>query len=123
MSKTRVRDSERMLILLDMLQNRYDHPTAQECYLDMVKKVPGIGKSTVYRHLAKLAENGLVLELHLDEGPARFDATTQCHAHFYCKKCNRMLDVMDLKTVGTWPGKIDVCSFIAKGTCNDCLQK
>jgi Fur family transcriptional regulator, peroxide stress response regulator len=120
MTQTRVRDPERMHILLDMLRNRYDHPTAQDCYLEMSKRVPGVGKSTVYRHLSKLVEEGLIQELNISDGPARFDAATNCHAHFYCKKCKTMADVVDTKIVGKWPGHVEECSFIAKGVCEKC---
>ncbi|MBD3281879.1 hypothetical protein GF391_03985 [Candidatus Uhrbacteria bacterium] len=123
MSKSRVRDPERMHILLDMLRSRYDHPTAQDCYLAMVKKVPGIGRSTVYRHLAKLVDENLILELHVDDGPAHYDAATQCHAHFYCNHCRSMKDVSELKIVGKWPGHVEECQFVAKGLCEQCLSK
>jgi Fe2+ or Zn2+ uptake regulation protein len=111
-----------MLILLDLLRARYDHPTAQECYLEMNKKVPGVGRSTVYRHLAKLVHEGLVIEIRVNNGSARFDATTGTHAHFYCTECNSMIDVSDIKITGKWPGKIKESYYIVKGICQDCLQ-
>ncbi|MDF1496559.1 MAG: transcriptional repressor [Patescibacteria group bacterium] len=123
MITTRVRDSDRMHILLDMLRERYDHPSAQECFLEMSNKIPGIGRSTVYRHLAKLVDDGLAHEIRVDDGPARFDATTGCHAHFYCTRCLSMKDVMDVQITGEWPGRANECSFIAKGICNDCATK
>jgi len=122
MQKTRVRDSERMLILLDLLRERFDHPSAKECYSAMNKKVPGVGRSTVYRHLAKLVKDGLAQEIRVNDGPARYDAAEQTHAHFFCLKCGSMLDVTEIKITGKWPGEIRENCFMAKGVCNDCLS-
>ncbi len=120
MIKTRVRDSDRMLVLLDMLRTRFDHPTAKECFLDMSNRVPGVGQSTVYRHLTKLVTEGLIQELRVDDGPARFDAGVNCHAHFYCNECKSMLDVIDVKISGQMPGRVQEFSYIAKGVCDNC---
>lgn len=120
MIKTRIRDSERMHILLEMLRSRYDHPTAQDCFLEMRKQVNGIGQSTVYRHLAKLNELGLVKELRLSNGPARYDAAITHHAHFYCTNCRQMLDVPDAKVSANWPGNVQESLIVAQGICEAC---
>jgi Fur family peroxide stress response transcriptional regulator len=120
MLKTRVRDSERMYVLLEMLRSRYDHPTAQDCYLEMRNKIEGIGQSTVYRHLAKLNELGLVKELRPNDGPARYDATTSNHAHFYCTNCRQMVDVHDPKITAHWPGTVHESLILAQGICDKC---
>ncbi len=120
MQQTRVRDSERMYILLEMLKSRYDHPTAQDCFLEMRKRVEEIGQSTVYRHLAKLTELGLIKELHLNDGPARYDAATNNHAHFYCTKCRQMLDVENVKVSADWPGSVQESLIVAQGICEAC---
>ncbi len=120
MIQTRVRDSERMYILLEMLRSRYDHPTAQDCFLEMREKVQGIGQSTVYRHLAKLNELGLIKELRLSNGPARYDAATNHHAHFYCTKCRQMVDVRDHKITAKWPGVVHESLIVAQGICRAC---
>jgi Fur family peroxide stress response transcriptional regulator len=116
----RSRDSERLLVLLEMLQNRHDHPDAQTCLHDMQKLVPGIGQSTVYRHLDKLVQNGLINEIRIDDGPAKFDADVDVHAHFVCKKCDNLLDISPINVVADFPGTVESATYIAKGTCNNC---
>ncbi len=123
MTQKRLRDPERMHLLLEMLRQRQDHPTAQTCFEDIRKQVPAIGRSTVYRHLAKMVKDGLIIELHIDEGPARYDANTECHAHYYCTKCMKMYDVDELYIKAKWPGELKECSFVAKGTCQNCLSQ
>ncbi len=123
MIRTRNRDSERMYILLEMLRSRRDHPTAQDCILEMQKKINGIGQSTVYRHLAKLNELGLIKELRLKEGPARYDAIINNHAHFYCANCKRLVDVHNPKIIAIWPGIVQESLILAQGICDKCRNQ
>ena len=120
MKTTRNRDCERRLILLDMLRERFDHPTAAECVTSMRKLVPSIGSSTIYRHLGELVESGLITEHRPDKGPARFDANIDNHAHFYCIKCRTMIDVEKFLINALWPGKAQNINCLATGLCNNC---
>jgi len=117
---TRNRDCERMLALLDMLRGRFDHPDARECYQSMRKMIPNIGQSTVYRHLSKLVDSGLIIELHPETGPARFDAKTDQHSHFYCTSCQMVIDAPNITLNGSWPGDPSYIEIIAKGVCKRC---
>lgn len=119
----RRRDCDRLLILLELLRTRYDHPDAQTCHWLIQKEVPNIGLSTVYRHLATLVENGLINEIKTDDGPARYDAAVQSHGHFLCAVCGRLSDLMPIAIKADYPGQIQSFVFLAKGTCRACLKK
>lgn len=124
-SKTtlRQRDCDRLLVLLELLRTRHDHPDAQECHRLIQKIIPNIGLSTVYRHLSALVNNGLINEIKTDDGPARYDATTQNHGHFLCTACHRMTDLMPVNIKADYPGAVRSFVFMAKGTCRSCLKK
>lgn len=124
-SKTtpRLRDCDRLLILLELLRTRHDHPDAQTCHRLIQKEVPNIGLSTVYRHLATLVDNDLINEIRTDDGPARYDAATQNHGHFLCTTCHRLTDLMPVAVKADYPGQIRSFVFLAKGTCHACLKK
>lgn len=121
--RSRMRDSSRMLVLLDMLRNRHDHPDALTCYRDIHKTIPSIGQSTVYRHLAALVQHGLVKELRLDDGPARYDADTSSHAHFTCLHCGHIWDVSPIDIQAHFPGSVDHATYFAYGTCRTCQNR
>lgn len=123
MKQTRNRDSERMLVLLDMLRKRKDHPDADECFQSIKKLIPNIGRSTVYRHLKQLNDQGLIIQTNFSAGPARFDATTVSHAHFLCTKCGALSDVMNTAVEASWPGHIESIWTLAKGICKNCTKK
>ncbi len=80
-------------IILEELSKVKTHPTANELY-DMVRKrLPRIGLGTVYRNLELMAENGMILKLEVGGTQKRFDATTSDHYHIRCADCGKVDDI------------------------------
>ena len=80
-------------IILEELSKVTSHPTANEVY-DMVRKrLPRIGLGTVYRNLELMAESGIILKLEVGGTQKRFDATTDLHYHIRCVQCGRVDDI------------------------------
>ncbi len=80
-------------VILEELAKVKTHPTANEVY-DMVRKrLPRIGLGTVYRNLELMAENGLILKLEVGGTQKRFDATTDLHYHIRCTHCGKVDDI------------------------------
>ena len=80
-------------IILEELGKVKTHPTANEVY-DMVRKrLPRIGLGTVYRNLELMAESGIILKLEVGGTQKRFDATTDLHYHIRCIDCGKVDDI------------------------------
>jgi len=80
-------------IILEELGKVTSHPTANEVY-DMVRKrLPRIGLGTIYRNLELMAESGIILKLEVGGTQKRFDATVENHYHIRCSSCGRVDDV------------------------------
>ncbi|NNK55724.1 MAG: transcriptional repressor [Desulfofustis sp.] len=80
-------------VILEELAKVKTHPTANEVY-DMVRKrLPRIGLGTVYRNLELMADNGMILKLEVGGSQKRFDATTDLHYHIRCTGCGRVDDI------------------------------
>ena len=80
-------------VILEELGKVTSHPTANEVY-DMVRKrLPRIGLGTVYRNLELMAESGLILKLEVGGTQKRFDATTELHYHVRCTACGKVDDI------------------------------
>lgn len=47
--------------IFENLRSRKDHPTAEEIYLSLKPAMPAISLATVYRNLAQLENEGLIL--------------------------------------------------------------
>ena len=71
-----------------------NHPTADEVYASVHEKHPSISKATVYRVLGKLADEGEVLRVKINNGADHFDHQTFAHYHVHCTGCGKVDDVM-----------------------------
>ncbi len=80
-------------IILEELGKVTSHPTANEVY-DMVRRrLPRIGLGTVYRNLELMADIGIILKLEVGGTQKRFDATVQPHYHIRCSACGKVNDI------------------------------
>ena len=80
-------------IILEELGKVKTHPTANEVY-DMVRKrLPRIGLGTVYRNLELMSETGIILKLEVGGTQKRFDATVDPHYHIRCMSCGKVDDI------------------------------
>ena len=80
-------------IILEELGKVTSHPTANEVY-DMVRKrLPRIGLGTVYRNLELMAETGIILKIEVGGTQKRFDATIEPHYHIRCLSCGKVDDI------------------------------
>jgi Fur family ferric uptake transcriptional regulator len=80
-------------IILEELSKVTSHPTANEVY-DMVRRrLPRIGLGTVYRNLELMAETGMILKIEVGGTQKRFDATITPHYHVRCVECGKVDDI------------------------------
>jgi Fur family peroxide stress response transcriptional regulator len=84
-------------VIIEILENNRDHPTADDIYALVTKKLPGVSLATVYNTLDMLVRIGEVRKLDLGEGRSRFDPNVAPHVHFICLSCNRVEDWGDIK--------------------------
>lgn len=85
--------SKQREIILESLQNRKDHPTAEKLYIDLKKQMPELGIATVYRNLTELCEEKLITKIRAKTGPDRYDGNNKRHIHFECKQCGKIMDI------------------------------
>ncbi len=75
-----------------LLQKR-DHPSAEEVFIRAKRQMPAISMATVYNCLEALVRCGLVRQLTLERGAARFCPNMREHGHFYCDTCESVFDI------------------------------
>jgi len=117
-------------IILEELAKVTSHPTANEVY-DMVRKrLPRIGLGTVYRNLELLAESGVILKLEVGGTQKRFDATIDAHYHIRCSSCGRVddidMEVQDkINTIAAETCDYEILGHHIEfsGICKDCADK
>jgi len=82
---------QRTAIYQELLKAK-DHPSADNIYRKLAKKIPNISFDTVNRTLLTFSQIGVA---HIVEGygqPKRYDPDLKAHHHFRCTQCNRIVD-------------------------------
>lgn len=100
MRKTKQRE-----VILRVLGEHIDHPSADTIYEEVRKFLPRISLGTVYRNLEIMSESGSIMKLETGGSIKRFDPVTSSHPHFRCVKCGAIEDL---------PFKLDETLFYGK---------
>ncbi|UCH08666.1 MAG: transcriptional repressor [Deltaproteobacteria bacterium] len=79
-------------VILDEIRKVTTHPTADEVYELVRKRLPRISLGTVYRNLEILATRGLIKRIGPASQQMRFDGVTEDHYHLRCVSCGRVED-------------------------------
>ena len=78
--------------VLQVIQEREDHPTASDIFEAARKRLPTISYATVYNSLRYLREAGLVHEISFGDSASRYDRETDRHDHAICTDCGSLVD-------------------------------
>jgi Fur family ferric uptake transcriptional regulator len=95
-------------VILEELRKVDSHPSADEIYEMVRKRLPRISLGTVYRNLEILSESGEIQKLEPGCSLKRFDGNPSEHCHVHCVRCDRIADLpmvsdleIDLKRVNS----------------------
>jgi Fur family ferric uptake transcriptional regulator len=80
-------------VILEEIKKVKTHPSADELYLAVRRRLPDISMATVYRNLETLAEHGLIRRMWEVGAPRRYDGELADHYHVVCERCGRVDDV------------------------------
>ena len=86
-------------VILEELRKVVTHPSSDEIYEMVRKRLPRVSLGTIYRNLEILSENGEIQKLELGCTLKRFDGIAKNHYHIRCIHCDRVVDA---------PGDFDV---------------
>lgn len=88
------RNTVQRSIIEEELRRLANHPTADEVFEAVHAEHPSISRATVYRTLGRLAEDGSIARVRINNGADRFDHQTFAHYHVRCTVCGRVDDVL-----------------------------
>jgi Fur family ferric uptake transcriptional regulator len=79
-------------VILEELRKVNNHPSADEIYEIVRKRLPRISLGTIYRNLEILSESGEIQKLEPGCSLKRFDGDPSEHCHIRCVSCDRIVD-------------------------------
>ncbi|MCL6622316.1 MAG: transcriptional repressor [Syntrophobacterales bacterium] len=118
------------LAVLAVLEQRRDHPSAEQIYQEVRRQHPAISFNTVYKTLEVLHQRGLVIKVNPLHEVARYDGQVHHHAHLVCRSCRRIYDVeksippLPLEPGDLPPGfRVESQTLTLWGLCRECQEK
>ncbi len=115
--------------VLRELRRRGYHPTADQLYARVRRRLPRISLGTVYRNLERLVASGLARKLRDGSASTRYDGTTVPHHHIRCEVCGRVDDVAvevlkrpDRAVLDLTGYRLTGCDVVLRGVCPQCSQ-
>jgi Fur family ferric uptake transcriptional regulator len=117
-------------IILEELGKVTSHPTADEVYQMVRRRLPRISLGTVYRNLEVLSQHGLIQKLELGGTLRRFDGNVDSHYHIRCIHCGRVDDLPVVQPLDEIRGRVQSqsdyrilsCCLVFEGVCPDCSR-
>lgn len=116
-------------VILEELRKVNTHPSADEVYEMVRRRLPRISLGTVYRNLDILSKSGEIQKLEIGCNLKRFDGIADNHYHIRCLHCDRVIDVpegfdvavnLELENPGGFTILGHRLEFV--GICPDCLS-
>ena len=95
MAQVQTRMTRQRAVILEELRKTATHPTADELYSIVRRRLPRISLGTVYRNLDFLADSGEIRRLETASSIKRFDGDMSPHQHVRCVFCGHIGDVME----------------------------
>ena len=122
-TKVNRRLTKQKVAILNYLKSTKTHPDAEAVYEALKAENPNISLSTVYRNLAQMSDDGIILKLVTGGKSDHFDGDTSPHQHFICSNCSKILDVMcEISLEDKNIGDISSCCVYFYGLCKECKE-
>lgn len=88
-----VRPTPQREVVLKVILEKRDHPTADEIFARVKSSMPTISLATVYNCLDTLVQCGLIRQVNLERAPTRYCPNLHQHAHFHDEATGQIHDV------------------------------
>lgn len=124
-----IRPSLQRRAIMNFLAKNLVHPTAEDVYRALCKKIKTLSRTTVYNTLRLFCARGAAQMLTLEENEMRFDALTEPHGHFKCTSCGKIFDFPCSAVLPNAANEIpagfvvEEAQFYARGICRDCAAE
>ena len=80
-------------VLYEVMRGMDGHPSPEEIYARVKRRVPAISLATVYKNIHLFVESGVLREVSLHHGSRRVEMNEAHHHHMVCSRCKSISDV------------------------------
>ncbi len=118
-------------VLYEVMRGMDGHPSPEEVYARVKRKIPAISLATVYKNIHLFVESGVLREVSLHHGSRRVEMNEREHHHLVCSRCKTISDI-DLEALDgarfppqpVLPGgfRVERYSVDVIGICEKCQQ-
>jgi len=85
---------QRVAVYRALLQAE-DHPSPEELYRRVRRRMPSLSLATIYKALDALTRLGVAREVSVISERKRYDANLDRHHHLVCTRCKKIVDFYD----------------------------
>jgi Fur family peroxide stress response transcriptional regulator len=82
-------------VLYEVMQAIHGHPSPEEIYAKVRKRIPSISLATVYKNIHLFIESGVFKEMSMHHGSLRIEMNSHEHHHLVCSRCKAISDIPD----------------------------
>jgi Fur family peroxide stress response transcriptional regulator len=80
-------------MIYECLMGMPGHPSPEEIYEKVRRKIPAISLATVYKTIHTFVDSGLLREVSLHHGSLRVESNLHPHHHLVCVRCKSITDI------------------------------
>ncbi len=80
-------------VLFEVMKKMHGHPSPEDVYRLMRKRIPSISIATVYKNIHLFISSGILREVSLHHGSLRLELNAHPHHHLICTVCRSITDV------------------------------
>jgi len=89
-------------VLYEVMQRMPGHPSPEEVYARVKRRIPAISLATVYKNIHLFVERGVLKEVSMHHGSLRVELNSRLHHHMVCSHCRAITDIEE-KDLGVLP--------------------
>ena len=107
--------------ILELFDNNHTITTKE-----LLRLLPDMEVSTVYRNIERFVEDGLLREVHLDSNITTYERTGDVHDHFVCDDCHRVeklkVHQRHIKSILPSGAIMNKSGIVVHGMCGECVK-
>ena len=123
LKKAGLRLTKQRNLILEILSNNYNHPTAEDLIVEIEKRTGHVTVATVYNTLEVLSKQNIIKKIDGLEAKNHYDPNIKPHYHAICVECKKIYDLEINEKFLNLPESFQLKDCLIQGLCKSCKNK